>query len=113
MDTRRLNRLVLIQKMGTTQDEAGQPVPGFVNLIATGDGKIRANIRHLSGVETIRAEAPTSAVKASIRIRYRTDVTAAMRVVHGSTTYEVRAVMPDAAGRQFVDLACEVVTGSA
>lgn len=113
MDSRRLNRLVLIQKPGTTQDEAGQPIPGWVALIATGDGKIRANLRHLSGVETIKADAQTSAVKASIRIRYRTDVTAAMRVVHGSTTYEIKAVMPDEAGREFVDLACEVVTESA
>ena len=113
MDTRRLNRLVLIQKIGTTQDEAGQPVPGWENLIATGDGKIRANIRHLSGVETIKADAPTSAVKASIRIRYRTDVTAAKRVVHGSTTYEIKVVMPDEAGREYTDLACEIVAGSA
>lgn len=113
MDIRRLNRPVLIQQLVAGQDAAGQPVQTWTNLIATGDGKVWANIRHLSGVETIRAEAPTSAVKASIRIRYRTDVTAAMRVVHGSTTYEIRAVMPDAAGRQFVDLAAEVVTGSA
>lgn len=109
MDARHLNRLVLIQQLVAGQDEAGQPVQTWANLIATGDGKIRANIRHLSGVETIKADAPTSAVKASIRIRYRTDVTAAMRVVHGGTTYEIKAVMPDAAGRQFCDLACEVI----
>jgi SPP1 family predicted phage head-tail adaptor len=112
MDVRRLNRKVLIRKMGSTQDEAGQPVVAWTNLITSGDGKVWANIKHLSGVETIKADAPTSAVKASIRIRYRTDVTAAMQVVHGSTTYEIKAVMPDVAGRQHTDLACEVVTGS-
>lgn len=109
MDARNLNRLVLIQKLVAGQDEAGQPVQTWENLIATGDGKIRANLRHLSGVETIKADAVASAVKASIRIRYRTDVTAAMRVVHGGTTYEIKAVMPDEAGREYTDLACEVV----
>jgi SPP1 family predicted phage head-tail adaptor len=113
MDSRRLNRKVLLQQLVGTQDEAGQPVTTWENLIATGDGKVWANIKHLSGVETIKSEAPTSVVKVSIRIRYRTDVTAAIRVVHGSTTYEIKAVMPDEAGRQHLDLACEVVTGSA
>jgi SPP1 family predicted phage head-tail adaptor len=46
-------------------------------------------------VEAIKAGAEASVVQASIRIRYRTDVTSAMRVVHGSTTYEIKAVLPD------------------
>jgi SPP1 family predicted phage head-tail adaptor len=110
MDSRRFNRKVLIRKMGSTQDEAGQPVPGWVPLIASGDGKVWANIKQLSGVETIKADAPTSEVKVSIRIRYRTDVTAAMQVVHGSTAYEIKAVMPDVAGRKHTDLVCELVS---
>lgn len=100
-----LNRLVTIQQPGTTQDEAGQPIPGWTTLAT-----VWANIRHLSGVETIKADAPTSVVKASIRIRRRTDVTAAMRVVHGSTTYEIKAVLPDEESRERVDLACEVIS---
>ena len=107
MDSRRLNRQVLIQRQSSSQDAAGQPVLTWTNLIATGDGKVWANIKMLSGVETIKAGAETSAVKASIRIRFRTDVTAAMRVTHGSTVYEIKAVMPDEAGRKFTDLACE------
>lgn len=113
MQVGKFNRKVLIQKPGTAQDAAGQPVPGFVPLIATGDGKVWANIKMLSGLETIKADAPTSAVKASIRIRFRTDVTPAMRVTHGSTVYEIKAVMPDEAGRKFTDLACEIVAGGA
>jgi SPP1 family predicted phage head-tail adaptor len=45
-------------------------------------------------------------VRASIRIRYRTDITAAMRVTDGSTVYQVKAVLPDS-GRQYLDLVCE------
>ncbi|GAB3763483.1 hypothetical protein GCM10028796_17050 [Ramlibacter monticola] len=100
-----LNRQVTIQQPGATQDELGQPIPGDWTTLAT----VWANIRHLNGLETVKAGAETATVRASIRIRYRTDVTAAMRVVHGATTYQIKAVLPDEAGRQHVDLACEVV----
>ena len=104
MDSRRLNRKVTLRHLIDGQDEAGQPVQTWATLAT-----VWANIKHLSGVETIKANAETSAVKASIRIRYRSDLTAAMRVVHESTTYEIKAVMPDEAGRKFTDLVCEVL----
>lgn len=113
MEIGRLNRLVLIKVPPTGQDAAGQPSGDWTNLITTGDGKVWANIRHLSGTETIRSDQPTSAVKASIRIRYRTDVTAAMRVHHGDLVYEVKAVQQDEAERKHTDLVCELVTEGA
>lgn len=108
MKAGKLNVLVTIRQKTSTQDEAGQPVLTYSNLAT-----VWANIRHLSGVETIKSEAPTSVVKASIRIRRRTDVTAAMEVVHGATIYEIKAVLPDEESRERLDLACEVVTESA
>jgi SPP1 family predicted phage head-tail adaptor len=104
MQIGKLNRLVTIQQLAAGQDAAGQPVQTWSTLAT-----VWANIRHLSGVETIKAGAETSAVKASIRIRRRTDVTTAMRVVHGSTTYEIKAVLPDEECRERVDLVCEVI----
>lgn len=68
-----------------------------------------ANIRHLSGSESIRSDRPVSEVKASIRVRYRDDLTAGMRVVHGGSTYEVEAVLADLVGRQHLDLVCSLV----
>jgi SPP1 family predicted phage head-tail adaptor len=105
----RLNALVVIQRPAAGQDSAGQPNVGFVNLDAAGDGSTWAQIRHLNGLETLRAGAAPSVVRASIRIRYRTDVTARMRVVYGSTVYEIKAVLPDEERKQHVDLVCEVV----
>ena len=61
-------------------------------------------------MEAIKADAQISTVRASIRVRYRSGLAAGMRVVHGSTAYAVRAVLPDEADRQAVDLACEVVS---
>lgn len=68
-----------------------------------------ASIRHLSGVESIKADATVSTVKASIRIRWRPGLNAGMRVVHGLRVYNVTAVMPDVGGREYVDLVAEVV----
>lgn len=105
MQAGRLNRRCVIQAPGTAQDELGQPIPGWTD-VAT----VWADIRMNSGLEAIKAGAPVSVVAASIRIRYRAGVNAGMRVVHNLVAYEIKAVMPDAAGREFLDLACEVVS---
>jgi len=101
-----LDRLVVIQEPSTSQDAAGQPVATWTTVVT-----VWANIRHLSGVESIKANADTSIVKASIRIRRRTNITSAMRVVHGTDTYEIKAVLPDEESRQRLDLSCEMVNG--
>jgi SPP1 family predicted phage head-tail adaptor len=110
MDTRRLNVQVLIKQLEDGQDEAGQPALTWENLISSGDGKVWANIKHLSGLEAIKANAETSVVLTSIRIRRRTDVTPAMRVHYGSTVYEIKAILPDVEGKVYMDLACQIVT---
>jgi len=33
-----------------------------------------------------------------------------MRVVHGSTVYEIKAALPDLQTRAYLDLVCEAVT---
>lgn len=104
MQAGRLNRRCTLQAPSEVQDELGQPIPGWTDVAL-----VWASIRHLSGVEAIKADAVTSTVKASIRIRYRTGLNAGMRVVHGAQVYSIEAVMPDVGGREYVDLVCEVV----
>lgn len=104
-----LQSRVIIQHLVAGQEPDGQPVDVWANLIPDGDGGVWANIRNLRGAEAIRADRETSTVQTSIRIRRRTDVTAAMRVVYGSTTYEIKAVLPDEVERDKVDLVCEVL----
>lgn len=106
MDSRSLNRIVVIKTPTATQDAAGQPIPTWATLAT-----VWANIRHLSGTESIKADAESSTVKASIRILRRTDVNASMRVTHGSTNYRILAVLPDEVERDKLDLVCEVVHG--
>lgn len=104
MDSRDLKSLVVIQSLQSGQDEIGQPVTTWATFKT-----LRANIRYLNGLESIKADAQTSVVKASIRIRRRTDITPAMRVVFGATTFEIKAVLPDEQDRERLDLSCEVV----
>lgn len=100
-----LNSLVTIQQLATGQDAAGQPVTTWLPLAT-----VWANIKAVSGIETVKAGADTSIVRASIRIRRRADVTAAMRVVYGATTYLIKAVLPNQETRDSVDLVCEVIS---
>ena len=99
-----LRHYVTIQQRSAGQDEVGQPVDTWTELAA-----VWADIRHLGGLETIKAGALTSIVSASIRMRYRDDLTSGMRVVYGPTTYEIESVLPDLARKQHVDLVCKVI----
>ncbi len=72
-----------------------------------------ANIRFSSGSEAIRSGQPASEAKCSIRIRWRTGITADMRIVSGGVAYEIEAVLPDGQRRQYVDLVCKVVGNGA
>ena len=104
MQAGRLNRRCTLQAPGTTQDELGQPIPGWTDVATVG-----GDVRMRSGLESIKAGAVVSTVQASVRIRYRTGINAGMRVLVDSVPYEVLAVQPDVGGREYVDLVCQVV----
>lgn len=104
MEPGTLNRKVSLRARGSTQDATGQPVETWTEYATPW-----ANIRNRTGAESLRGDMDVSIVQTSIRIRRRTDVTAAHRVYHGSTVYEIKAVLPDEVSREHVDLVCEVV----
>lgn len=98
-----LKTLVSIQRPAPVKDELGQPIPTWPEL-----AKVWADIRFQSGLEAVRADAPVSVAKASIRIRRRTDVLPNMRVVDDEgRIYDIKAVLPDKQSRQYIDLLCE------
>lgn len=102
MQAGKLNTRIAIEKRGEGKDEWNQPVPGVWLPVAS----VWANVRHLSGTETLKADAVTSTVRASIRIRWRTGLDAGMRVLIGAAAYDVQAVLPDLVRREHVDLVC-------
>jgi len=99
-----LNSRITVQQLAGGVDALGQPVQTWADFAT-----LWANIRHSSGVESIKADALTSVVRASIRVRYRTDITVGMRVVGPLSTYNVVAVLPDISGKEYTDLVCEVI----
>lgn len=104
MNAGQLKHRITIRQPASGQDGAGQPNVGWTTLAT-----VWADVRYSSGLESIKADAQTGLAKASIRIRWRTDVTSAMQVVLGVTTFSILAVLPDMKARKYVDLACQVV----
>ena len=100
----KLTTRIAIERRTSAQDEWQQPIPDAWAPVAM----LWGNVRHLSGSEAIKADAVTSTVRASIRIRWRTGIDAGMRVKVGAAVYEIKAVLPEMARREHVDLVCEV-----
>lgn len=98
-----LKTKVTIQQQTATQDAAGQITGGWSTLAS-----VWADVRQQRGLEAIRADAMSSATKASIRIRRRTDVNAGMRVLQGATLYNILAVSQDVNSKDYTDLICEL-----
>ena len=98
---------VQIQRNTSPQTGWNPPQPSVWESLTA--KPIWANVKYLSGSESIKADASVSVVRASVRIRWRAGITAGMRVVHGADTLDIEAVLPGT-GRQHVDLVCKRVT---
>ena len=101
MQAGRLNSVIEIQQLTAGQDALGQPVQTWT-AVAT----VRADVRDLSGREFFSAQAAQSGVTAKIRIRYRADVTAAMRAVAGTKIYNIQAVLDTSGKKRELTLMC-------
>jgi len=102
MSAGQLRNRVSLQSQVSTQDDLGQPSTSWLT-IAT----LWADVRFLSGVESIKSGTDASLARASIRIRRRA-VDAGQRIVFGDTVFEIKSVLPDQK-RVFVDLVCEAI----
>lgn len=98
-----LNRTVdLLGQIGTgTLDD-----PIHWGVVAT----VAANVKMLNGKEVLLADQDVGIGSASIRIRYRTDITTGWKVQLGDAVFDVKAALPNYAGRDYTDLVCTVST---
>lgn len=108
MQAGKLTERITIEQLVEGVDEIGQPVSEWLTYV-----EAWAEIRHLSGLESIKAGAETSIVKSSIRIRRRPTrkVRSSMRVVHDGTVYNIEAVLPHVK-RSYLDLVCNSTGGT-
>lgn len=98
------NRRVQLQVKSSSRDAAGQPLDSWTTYAT-----VWADIRNQRGLQTIQAARETSTVQASINIHYRTDITAGHRAVDVTlqgtpVVYDIAAVLPDLAHKDYVDL---------
>ena len=98
-----LRNRVALQRLQSGTDAIGQPSTSWVD-VAT----VWADVRYVSGIETIKAGRDVSTSKASIQIRYTSGVDISMRAVVAGVGYEVVDIIPDAK-RAFLTLICEAV----
>lgn len=99
----RLRHRVTLQRRVTARDAFG----GVTDTWKTVAEHIPAEIVPLSGREFIAAHATQAGVTARITIRWRNDVTAAMRILHDGAAYNIKAVLPDPTLRRHISLMCE------
>lgn len=71
--------------------------------------KVWADVRHISGIESIKSNIESSEVKASVRIRYRKNIMAAMRVIIEGQIYEIESVLSDTKHKEYIDLTCRIL----
>ncbi|NPT36249.1 phage head closure protein [Paraburkholderia xenovorans] len=109
-------RSVRIERREQGQDELGQPVDAWVEVVTT-----RCNVRMLTGKETLTSDAEVASATASIRIRYRTDIDNGMRAVLlkfvggqpvDDLIFNILAPLPNVASREYTDLACSAFSNN-
>jgi len=97
----KLRHRVTIQQQTKTQDSTGSVIPSW-SALAT----VWAAIEPLSGRELFSASQVQSSVTTRIRIRARDGITPKMRVLHGSTVFDIEAVLPDPTKNREIHLMC-------
>lgn len=99
------NTPCVIKRRVSGRDDHGQPSTSWEVF----DPRAWANVAFSGGLETIKADAQVSVAKASIRMYFRLDLTADMRIEAEGMVFEIKTVLPDLQKRERVDLVCEVI----
>ena len=69
---------------------------------------VKAEILSVSGREFFAAQEQQNGVNYKITIRYKAGILPKMRVNHGSTIYNIKAVLPDSTGKRYITFMAEL-----
>lgn len=97
-----MNDRITLRRRVTGQDAAGQPAEVWEDLAS-----VWSRVLFQTGAEAIRANAETSIVKVSIRIRRRSDLDTSMRAAFKGVEYDIKSALPDSQDVRFMFLVCE------
>jgi SPP1 family predicted phage head-tail adaptor len=99
----KLRHRIDIQQYVEVQDSDGARDHTWVTV----HNDLPAEIAPLSGRQFIAAAQQQEPVTTRITVRYQSDITELMRVVHGADVYNIRAVLPDPSLRRWLTLMCQ------
>lgn len=99
-----LNQRVTIQKR--TPASPARTATGAASESWTALATVWAKVLPANGRELLQGGQVMSETPARIWIRFRADVTADMRLVHGSTVYAIAGVMNVRTENEFLELVC-------
>ncbi len=100
-----LNTRITIQQSAETQSASGAVTAAWSTLAT-----VWAERNDLTGREYLQAQQAGSEITTQFRIRWRSDVTAKMQVVHGSATYSIEALFDREGRRRELFLICKAVS---
>ena len=103
MGAGKLNHRITLRGLSTGTDDLGQPLQSWVDFAT-----VWADVRFVSGIETIKAGREISTSRASVRIRRRANVSRQMRARIDGVEYDILDIIPSA-DRAWLTLICEVV----
>jgi SPP1 family predicted phage head-tail adaptor len=99
----KLRHRVTIEQFTEVQDSDGARETTWAAILTNHP----AEIVPLSGREFTAAAAIQAGITTRITVRYDSDITEAMRVVHGTDIYNIKAVLPDPSLRRHMTLMCQ------
>lgn len=97
-----LRHLVTIQKQVETKNSYGEAEVSWANVVEN----VWAQILPLRGREFWAAKQINADIEAKIIMRYRTDITAKMRLLHGTDEYYVYSIINTDQRERFLHLMC-------
>ena len=93
LDSSTLRRRITVQSRATTIDSFGQQVITWIDMMTCW-----ASIEPLTGKELMAAQAVSAELSHTVTVRYRTAITAAMRVIYQGRVFNIQsATDPDTA----------------
>ncbi len=100
----KLNRLITVFQQTDKQDVTGQPLEEWFEFT-----KLWAWPKTQTGMGVTRnASNVAASINAySFRVRYRTDITDAMRVSYGGLIFDIKQVRHDIENLEWTDLVCQ------
>ena len=107
----RLNKRVTLQRRASApgRDAWGQPSAPWEKVATVWANVQTVNGRTFVNQESTAAGGEIARATTSIRIRKRRGIDPTMRVIYGGQVYEIKAVLPDEEGDEFVDLAVSAI----